>query len=104
MDGNVVMGPSTIPDRTGTRKVEITSINLALQGGGSHGAFTWGVLDRLLQEITAGMLCIGAISGSSAGGINAALTVSGLLSGGPDIARPEAPLVPQSPACRPSRR
>jgi len=63
------------------------TIALALQGGGSHGAFTWGVLDRLLQEIKAGMLCIGASSGSSAGGINAALTVSGLLSGGPDIAR-----------------
>ncbi|MGC1411761.1 MAG: patatin-like phospholipase family protein [Acetobacteraceae bacterium] len=63
------------------------TISLALQGGGSHGAFTWGVLDRLLQEVTANRLRIAAISGSSAGAINAALTVSGLVQGGPDIAR-----------------
>ena len=65
----------------------IPSVALALQGGGSHGAFTWGVLDRLLQEVAAGTLRISAVSGSSAGGINAALTVSGLVTGGPDIAR-----------------
>jgi hypothetical protein len=46
MDGSVVMGPSTSPHRTPTRKVEIKSISLALQGGGAHGAFVWGVLDR----------------------------------------------------------
>jgi NTE family protein len=63
------------------------TIALALQGGGSHGAFTWGVLDRLLQEVAADRLGIAAISGSSAGAINAALTVSGLVQGGPDIAR-----------------
>jgi NTE family protein len=63
------------------------TVALALQGGGSHGAFTWGVLDRLLQEVAAGTLRIGAVSGSSAGGINAALMVSGLVTGGPDIAR-----------------
>ena len=63
------------------------TIALALQGGGSHGAFTWGVLDRLLQEVAANRLRIAAISGSSAGAINAALTVSGLVQGGPDIAR-----------------
>jgi NTE family protein len=63
------------------------TIALALQGGGSHGAFTWGVLDRLLQEVTAGHLQIGALSGSSAGAFNAALTASGLVSGGPEMAR-----------------
>ena len=43
-------------------------IDLALQGGGSHGAFTWGVLDRLLEEER---LRIVAISGTSAGAMNA---------------------------------
>ncbi|MDR2011714.1 MAG: patatin-like phospholipase family protein, partial [Rhodanobacter sp.] len=43
-------------------------IDLALQGGGSHGAFTWGVLDRLLEEP---WLRIEAISGTSAGAMNA---------------------------------
>ena len=63
------------------------TIALALQGGGSHGAFTWGVLDHLLEEVAADRLCIGAISGSSAGAINAALTASGLCQGGPEAAR-----------------
>ena len=56
-------------------------------GGGSHGAFTWGVLDRLLQEVAADRLRISAISGSSAGAINGALTVSGLVQGGAELAR-----------------
>src|ERR1700750_3086192 len=58
------------------------AIALALQGGGSHGAFTWGVLDRLLLEVAAGRLRISAVSGTSAGALNAALTVSGLVQGG----------------------
>ena len=62
-------------------------IALALQGGGSHGAFTWGALDRLLMECAAGRLRIASISGTSAGGINAALVASGLVQGGPDLAR-----------------
>jgi NTE family protein len=66
---------------------EAPTIALALQGGGSHGAFTWGVLDRLLQEVSAGRIHIAAVSGSSAGAFNAALTVSGLVSGGPELAR-----------------
>jgi NTE family protein len=49
-------------------------IDLALQGGGSHGAFTWGVLDRLLEE---GQLRIEAISGTSAGAMNAAVLAHG---------------------------
>ena len=63
------------------------TIALALQGGGSHGAFTWGVLDRLLQDVAAGRLRLAAISGTSAGALNAALTVSGLAQGGPELAR-----------------
>lgn len=63
------------------------TIALALQGGGSHGAFTWGILDRLLQEVAAGRLRFAAISGTSAGALNAALTVNGLIQGGPDLAR-----------------
>lgn len=54
------------------------SVALALQGGGAHGAFTWGVLDRLLDEVGAGRLTVSALSGSSAGAINAALCVAGL--------------------------
>jgi NTE family protein len=67
------------------------TIALALQGGGSHGAFSWGVLDSLLQEVAAGRLRLAAISGTSAGALNATLTVSGLVQGGPvggpDLAR-----------------
>jgi NTE family protein len=54
-------------------------INLALQGGGTHGAFTWGVLDRLLEDER---LEIEAVSGTSAGAVNAAVLVQGLCEGG----------------------
>jgi NTE family protein len=54
-------------------------IDLALQGGGSHGAFTWGVLDRLIEEP---WLRIDGISGTSAGAMNAAVMASGLEHGG----------------------
>lgn len=59
-------------------------VSLALQGGGSHGAFTWGVLDRLLEQEG---LTIDAISGASAGAMNAAVLASGYLSGGRGAAR-----------------
>ena len=59
-------------------------VDLALQGGGSHGAFTWGVLDRLLEEP---WLHIDAISGTSAGAMNAAVLADGWLAGGADGAR-----------------
>ncbi|HEY1721758.1 MAG TPA: patatin-like phospholipase family protein [Magnetospirillaceae bacterium] len=55
------------------------TINLALQGGGSHGAFTWGVLDRLLDEER---LIIEGISGTSAGAMNAAVLAQGLARNG----------------------
>jgi NTE family protein len=54
-------------------------VNLALQGGGAHGAFTWGVLDRLLEEDD---LEIAGISGTSAGALNGAALKAGLLAGG----------------------
>src|SRR3981081_3605247 len=53
---------------------ESVLVDLALQGGGSHGAFTWGVLDRLIEEP---WLRIEAISGTSAGAMNAALVAGG---------------------------
>jgi NTE family protein len=56
------------------------SVALALQGGGAHGAFTWGVLDRLLDEVAQDRLTISALSGASAGAINAALCAAGLAS------------------------
>ena len=59
-------------------------INLALQGGGAHGAFTWGVLDRLLEEET---LSFGWISGTSAGAVNAVAFAAGLVAGGRQGAR-----------------
>lgn len=59
-------------------------VNLALQGGGAHGAFTWGVLDRLLQEPG---VEIAGISGTSAGALNAAALKMGLIEGGAEGAR-----------------
>jgi NTE family protein len=60
------------------------AINLALQGGGVHGAFTWGVLDRLLEDQP---LRLSWISATSAGAVNAAALASGLAHGGPEQAR-----------------
>lgn len=54
-------------------------VNLALQGGGAHGAFTWGVLDRLLEEED---IEIDGISGTSAGAMNGAVLIDGYVEGG----------------------
>ncbi len=62
------------PRSRGTRPLDI-----ALQGGGAHGAFTWGVLDRLLEDQR---IAICGISGTSAGAMNAVVLASGLLHGG----------------------
>ncbi len=59
-------------------------VNLALQGGGAHGAFTWGVLDALLED---GRIDFDGLSGTSAGAMNAVLLADGLLRGGRDAAR-----------------
>lgn len=61
----------------------VRKITLALQGGGAHGAFTWGVLDRLLEDDT---LDIRGISGTSAGAMNAGVLACGLVEG-PEHAR-----------------
>jgi NTE family protein len=63
---------------------DVKRINLALQGGGAHGAFTWGVLDRLLDDED---IEIAGISGTSAGALNGAALKSGWLMGGRDGAR-----------------
>ncbi|HET7848179.1 MAG TPA: patatin-like phospholipase family protein [Pseudolabrys sp.] len=67
------------PDPSGPKR-----INLALQGGGALGAFTWGVLDELLED---GRLSVEGISGASAGAVNAIMLADGLARGGPDEAR-----------------
>jgi NTE family protein len=59
-------------------------INLALQGGGSHGAFTWGVLDRLLEDERIGF---DGVTATSAGAVNAVLLADGLAAGGREGAR-----------------
>jgi len=61
------------------RKPVNKHINFALQGGGSHGAYSWGVLERFLEEED---LTIEAISGTSAGAMNAAVLVNGYAKGG----------------------
>ncbi len=60
-------------------KIQSKRINLALQGGGAHGAYTWGVLDRILEE---DRLIIEGISGTSAGAMNAAMLVNGYMKNG----------------------
>src|SRR5947207_15526886 len=82
-------------------------LDLALQGGGSHGAFTWGVLDGLLDDETLEFSCI---SGTSAGALNAAVMATGLVAGGrpgprdarrgvgPDVRRPGPRFRPLPPA------
>lgn len=66
----------SVSPRTGRRS---PPLQLALQGGGAHGAFTWGVLDRLLEDDD---IDIGQVSGTSAGALNGAAMVSGLARGG----------------------
>jgi NTE family protein len=72
------------PKRLRAKPTGPKRINLALQGGGSHGAFTWGVLDRLLED---DRLEIEGISGTSAGAMNAAALAQGYVDGGREGAR-----------------
>jgi NTE family protein len=72
-----------LPKR-GWRRLRQRRLSLALQGGGAFGAFTWGVLDRLLED---DRLVLDGISGASAGALNAAVMASGWLEGGHDGAR-----------------
>ncbi|WP_431268212.1 patatin-like phospholipase family protein [Dankookia sp. P2] len=66
------------------KPVATKRLNLALQGGGTHGAFTWGALDRLLEDER---IVFDGVSGTSAGGINAAIFVQGLAEGGREGAK-----------------
>lgn len=66
------------------RKASPSTLSLALQGGGAHGAFTWGVLDALLED---GRFQFEGISGTSAGAMNAIALANGWIAGGPDGAR-----------------
>jgi NTE family protein len=71
--------PKPAPQRQGAK-----TVNLALQGGGSHGAYTWGVLDALTEDTR---IEISAISGASAGTMNAVVFASGMCEGGREAAR-----------------
>jgi NTE family protein len=76
--------PASSPSGTSSGASGAIPIDLALQGGGAHGAFAWGVLERLLD---APGLRIDGISGTSAGAMNAAVLSSGFAEGGADGAR-----------------
>jgi NTE family protein len=78
------MTPSAIAIDTNRTTREPVPVEFALQGGGAHGAFTWGVLDRLLEEP---WLRIEGISGTSAGAMNAAVLIDGHAEGGSEGAR-----------------
>src|SRR3954468_8911029 len=71
-------------DRPEPSSNRVRTINLALQGGGAHGAFTWGVLDRVLDEKE---LAFEGLTATSAGAMNAAAFASGLAAGGREGAR-----------------
>jgi len=70
-----------VPEQNSEHK---KTINLALQGGGAHGAFTWGVMDKLIED---GRLKIDGLSGTSAGAMNAVVYAYGNMVGGADGAR-----------------
>ncbi|MDR1982472.1 MAG: patatin-like phospholipase family protein [Holosporaceae bacterium] len=74
-DNTVVSGSTSKPKKR---------ISVAMQGGGAHGAYTWGVLDRLLEEKD---LVIEGVSGTSAGGMNAVAVAQGIMTGGNEGAR-----------------
>jgi len=98
-------GESSPSDKKKNQKIaqgnghEKKSINLALQGGGAHGAFTWGVLDRLLEEER---IHLEAISGTSAGAMNAVVIADGLMKNGKE-GRPSGikGVLESSERCRP---
>jgi len=76
--------PSSRPGKEEPAAVAVKTINLALQGGGAHGAFAWGVLDRLLED---GRIGFDGITATSAGAMNATVLAYGLSEGGPEGAR-----------------
>jgi NTE family protein len=76
--------PAAKLGKAGTKAVETKSVNLALQGGGAHGAFAWGVLDRLLEDER---IAFDSVSATSAGAMNATVLAYGLAEGGRPGAR-----------------
>jgi NTE family protein len=84
LDPRPVLRRAAARAHKGSRGSNKKKINLALQGGGAHGAFTWGVLDHILDD---GRLAIEGISGASAGAINAVMLADGLARGGPEEAK-----------------
>lgn len=81
MERGVVVAKKKAASKSGAQRHKIA---LALQGGGSHGAFTWGVLDRLLEERSFDII---GITGTSAGAMNTVVLADGLVRGGPEEAR-----------------
>ena len=79
MSGRTSRRPDPVKGLVGP-KAEKT-VSLALQGGGAHGAFTWGVLDAILED---GRLGIEALTGTSAGAMNAVVLAEGWIDGGID--------------------
>ena len=77
-------GICTISRKFGPVISKVKCINLALQGGGAHGAFTWGVLDRLIEEPR---IEVEGVSATSAGAMNATVMAHGLTTGGRKGAR-----------------
>ena len=78
------MTDTKVKKPTGSQARKNVLVDLALQGGGAHGAYTWGVLDRLLEE---SWLQFDGISGTSAGAMNAVVMASGMVKGGPQEAK-----------------
>jgi NTE family protein len=82
--GSSSSAPAPMSRPAVAKPVTTKRLNLALQGGGTHGAFTWGVLERLLEDER---IEFEAVSGTSAGAVNAAVFVQGLCESGRDGAR-----------------
>ena len=72
------------PQSSESYKSDAKTINLAVQGGGAHGAYAWGVIDRLLED---GRIKIEGVSGTSAGSMNAVVLAYGNMTGGRGGAR-----------------
>src|SRR5690349_24600170 len=81
---NAILRTKHLPTCPMRSVVAPRTVTVALQGGGALGAFSWGVLDRVLEEPR---LRIAVVSGASAGAMNAAMLVQGLALGGPAEAR-----------------
>src|SRR4051794_11861310 len=83
-DTRATLRPADTGSANPVARADTRPVTLALQGGGSLGAFSWGVLDRLLDEPA---IRIGVVSGASAGAMNAAMLAQGLATGGPGEAK-----------------